>query len=94
MAGARVHLIIHGRVQGVFFRASAREQAVSLGLVGWVRNRRDGTVEVVAEGDGEKLEKLLEWCHKGPPAAKVTKVDQEWGEATGEFSSFSLGFAM
>jgi len=88
MGGARVHLIIRGRVQGVFFRHSTREQAVELEVSGWVRNRSDGTVEVVAEGEREQLEKLLAWCQQGPPSARVISVDAEWGQATGEFQGF------
>ena len=83
-----MHLIIHGRVQGVFFRASAVEQARASGLTGWVRNADDGSVEVVAEGDERALERLLSWCRHGPPGAEVDGVEQTSGAATGEFRSF------
>jgi acylphosphatase len=91
MAGgdnARVHLRIYGQVQGVFFRASTEAEARRLGLTGWVRNRPDGSVEVVAEGPKAKLEELLAWCRHGPPRAQVDRVEVEWGEAGGEFSGF------
>jgi len=69
------HLIAHGRVQGVGYRAACADQATSLGLGGWVRNRTDGTVEVVASGTGQQLEALRRWMEQGPPAAQVSKVD-------------------
>ncbi len=63
-----------GKVQGVFFRASAREEAVALGLTGYVENEGDGSVSMLAAGEKEDLDKLVSWCHKGPPRAKVEKV--------------------
>jgi acylphosphatase len=83
-----VHLRIHGQVQGVFFRASTEAEARRLGLTGWVRNRPDGSVEVIAEGPKAKLEDLVAWCRRGPPRAQVDRVEVEWGEAAGEFSGF------
>jgi acylphosphatase len=67
----RIHVTISGRVQGVFFRAKAREKAVSLGLTGWVRNLPDGRVEVLAEGPDAPIAALLQWCQSGPPRARV-----------------------
>jgi len=90
MAGERVHLLIWGRVQGVWYRASAQKEAQALGLVGWVRNRPDGAVELAAEGPSETLERLIAWCHKGPPLARVDGVRVERGEATGEFRGFEV----
>ncbi len=84
----RVRLEIYGQVQGVFFRASTEAEARRFGLTGWVRNRPDGSVEVLAEGSKNKLDDLLAWCRHGPPRAQVDRVDIEWGEATGEFSGF------
>jgi acylphosphatase len=72
------HYIIHGRVQGVFFRDSTRGKAVELGVRGWVRNRPDGTVEVMAAGDPGALDALEQWIREGgPPAARVERVDAD-----------------
>jgi acylphosphatase len=87
---ARVRLKITGRVQGVYFRASTVEQARRRGLTGWVMNCSDSTVEVVAEGERDQLEKLLSWCHKGPPGALVEEVYVEWGASKQEFQTFSI----
>ncbi len=87
---AQVRLKIKGRVQGVYFRASAVEQARRLGLTGWVMNCSDSTVEVVAEGEREQLGRLVSWCHKGPPGALVEKVYVEWGTPDGKFQTFSI----
>jgi acylphosphatase len=73
-----VHLIAHGRVQGVWFRAGTQEQALQLGVCGWVRNCPDGSVEIHAEGEKETLEQFIIWCRKGPPAAQVSNLDIEW----------------
>jgi len=88
----RAHLIIEGRVQGVFFRDSTRREAIELGLKGWVKNRFDGSVEVVAEGPKEKVETLIAWCHHGPPIARVTRVHEIKEDYTGEFDSFRVTF--
>jgi acylphosphatase len=87
---ARVRLQIKGRVQGVYFRASTMERAQRLGIVGWVMNSPDGSVEVLAEGELEQLEKLINWCRKGPPGAKVIEVLAEWETSTQEFHSFFI----
>lgn len=83
------HLFVHGRVQGVFFRASARTVARDLGLAGWVRNCSDGSVEIHAEGDRKKLEELIAWCRQGPDYASVSNIDLNWTEAEG-LSSFDI----
>jgi acylphosphatase len=88
----RVHVIVQGRVQGVYYRASARDQARRLGLQGWVRNCRDGSVEIVAEGEKAQLTQLIAWCYEGPPAAHVTHVEVEWRTATGEFVGFTVKY--
>ena len=70
----RVELVVRGRVQGVFYRASARDVAERLGLTGEVRNLPDGRVEAIAEGERERLEEFIDWCRRGPPMAEVEEV--------------------
>ncbi|HTU10826.1 MAG TPA: acylphosphatase [Allosphingosinicella sp.] len=70
-------LRVHGRVQGVWYRGWTVEQARALGLDGWVRNRRDGTVEILASGTDAAVEALVARCHDGPPAAQVERVESE-----------------
>jgi acylphosphatase len=74
MSDIRVRAVVHGRVQGVFYRDSCRTEARRLGVRGWVRNRADGTVEVVAEGPRDRVDQLLTWCRQGPPRSSVTGV--------------------
>ena len=88
----RVHLIVHGRVQGVFFRASARDRARQLGLSGWVRNRSDGAVELVAEGERSDLDELLKAARQGPRHARVDNVDAKWSDAEGGLDRFDLTY--
>jgi len=88
----RIEVKVYGRVQGVFFRAYTEDVAKSLGVKGFVRNEPDGSVYIVAEGEEEKLKKLVEWCHKGSPGAMVKKVDVNWGTATGEFKNFTIRY--
>ncbi len=90
MGTRRVSLRIRGKVQGVFFRESTRIEASRLGLTGWVRNRDDGSVEAVAEGEPAALEEFIRWCHRGPQAARVTDVERAEGEPTGEFRAFTV----
>ena len=71
----RLRILVSGRVQGVWYRGAMAEQARSLGLAGWVRNLPDGRVEAVAEGPGEAVAALSSWCHQGPPAARVERVE-------------------
>jgi acylphosphatase len=71
----RCRAIVHGRVQGVFYRDTCRRVATDLGVAGWVRNRPDGTVEVVAEGERDAVDRLLAWCRTGPPSARVDRVE-------------------
>jgi acylphosphatase len=84
----RAHLYISGIVQGVFFRSHTQEVARGLELTGWVRNLRDGRVEVAGEGPKDKIEQLIQWCHEGPPEASVNNVEIQWYDATGEFRNF------
>ncbi len=79
-------LVIHGRVQGVYFRESLRQEAEALGVTGWVRNRRDGSVEAMVSGAADAVERIVAWAHQGPPAAQVERVDVE--EACGGFTGF------
>jgi acylphosphatase len=79
-------LCIHGLVQGVGFRYSLHREAVRLGLAGWVRNRRDGTVEAVVSGPAASVEAMVAWAHRGPPSARVDRVDVAPFE--GEFEGF------
>ncbi|MEX2431110.1 MAG: acylphosphatase [Dehalococcoidia bacterium] len=84
-----LHVLVHGRVQGVFFRQSTKEQADRLGVSGWVRNLPDGgTVKVLGQGPRDRLEQFLEYLSHGPPGADVRHIEPEWrqlGEALQEF---------
>ena len=80
----RVRVRIHGRVQGVFFRAETRSRAASLGLAGWVRNAPDGSVEALFEGDPVQVASMVEWCRRGPSGAHVNEIEvleEEAGQA-------------
>lgn len=90
MAHVRSHLIIEGRVQGVWFRDSTRREASRLNVTGWVKNRYDGNVELIAEGSHEDVKELTAWCHVGPPAAQVTNVKEIIEDYTGEFNFFEI----
>lgn len=86
----RLHAIVEGRVQGVGFRAFVQSNAIGLDLSGWVRNKWDGSVEVMAEGERKKLEELNAALHRGPRSANVTRVKERWETGTGEFNSFRV----
>jgi acylphosphatase len=88
----RLKAIVYGYVQGVSFRYYTRQQARQLGLTGYVRNRWNRTVEVVAEGVREDVARLLNWLHKGPSMAVVEKVDAEWLPYLGEFRGFEVRY--
>jgi len=83
---------VHGRVQGVGFRYSARSRAARLGLTGWVRNEPDGTVSVVCEGPRDKVGEFISWLRQGPPMAHVTNVDVRKKDASGTFRNFKVAF--
>ncbi|MGC8578839.1 MAG: acylphosphatase [bacterium] len=85
-----VHLKIMGRVQGVWFRASTKEIADKLGIKGWVRNLPDGSVEVDATGNADAIEEFIQWCHKGPPGARVTDVSIEYVESMADYTDFKI----
>jgi acylphosphatase len=86
MAKITKHLVVHGRVHGVSYRESMRMEAQRLGVTGWVRNRHDGTVEAVVHGWPDDVNAMLDWARRGPPAARVTRMDVT--EASGEYETF------
>ena len=88
----RAHVIVHGLVQGVWFRASTKDEADRLGVTGWVSNLPDGSVEAVFEGEKKKVEEFVGWCHRGPPGAKVSNVDIAWESFKGEFVHFAIRY--
>jgi acylphosphatase len=88
MVRARIRVV--GIVQGVAFRQSTVHEARRLGLAGHVRNLPDGSVEVEAEGVRAQIEALVRWCERGPPSARVERVDVEWGTAAGDRGPFSI----
>lgn len=90
MPMARAHIYVHGKVQGVFFRSSAKGRARALGVKGWVKNCLDGGVEAVFEGKKDAVDKMVNWCRKGPTGAFVNRIDVRWEEYTGEFDEFSV----
>jgi acylphosphatase len=83
-----LHLMIHGRVQGVYFRQSMLREAQNLGVSGWVRNRIDGTVEAVAHGDPAAVDAILRWAQHGPELARVERVDTY--PTDGEYANFEI----
>ncbi len=92
MGNVRVHLIVEGRVQRIWFRESTRIKATELDVKGWVKNRSDGSVEIIAEGQEESIMEFIEWCHDGPPHAVVTNVTRTSQEYINEFNSFTIVF--
>ncbi|MBU2591349.1 MAG: acylphosphatase [Nitrospinota bacterium] len=92
MPEKRFRAIVSGKVQGVCFRASAEDEACLLGLRGRVRNMSDGSVEVIAEGEEEKLARLLKWLHHGPAGAAVREVKTIREEPTGEYDDFKIAY--
>lgn len=85
-----VQLYISGRVQGVNYRYSTVQQAVSLGVHGWVRNLSDGRVEAFLEGEQKAVDKLVDWCHHGPPMAHITNVELHKKEYSGKYDDFTV----
>jgi acylphosphatase len=88
----RAHVIVSGRVQGVFFRAETQKAASRIGVTGWVRNRPEGTVEAVFEVNPPWLTRLWPGAGRGHPCPKWTDVQVEWGEFSGEFESFAITY--
>jgi len=89
---ARAHIKVTGRVQGVYYRSTAKEVAVEKRLTGWVRNLPDGSVEIVVEGEKEKIEEFIKWCWKGPPLAIVKNLEVKWEEYKNEFNNFEVRY--
>ncbi len=83
-------ILVTGKVQGVFYRVSAKKAADDLGITGWVKNLKDNQVELLAEGDYSKLLTLIEWCKHGPPSAYVTSIEVEWAAVSSHFSDFQI----
>ena len=90
MALKQLNLVVRGRVQGVFFRASAQREARRLGVTGGVKNRNDGSVEILAEGEETSIRELYGWAQKGPSAARVDRVDTRWRSFSGDFPDFRI----
>lgn len=88
----RARVVVHGLVQGVWFRQSTKDEADRIGVYGWVRNLADGTVEALFEGEKKKVEEIVGWCHRGPSGAEVTKVDIAWQKYKGEFFHFDIRY--
>jgi acylphosphatase len=86
----RAHLLIDGRVQGVFYRGSCREEARRKGLSGWVRNLSDGRVEAVLEGTPERVEEMIRWCYRGPEEAQVTNIEVTYEPLKDRLEGFEI----
>lgn len=89
---SRAGIIVTGRVQGVFYRAAACEKAQGMNLTGWVRNKSDGSVEIMAEGEKENIQSLIEWCRIGPPRASVRDISVKWQEYKNEYDTFHVTY--
>ena len=89
---AKAHLLISGRVQGVCFRVETQKAATIFRVKGWVRNKRDGTVEAIVEGRKQDVISLINWCKTGPALSRVEKVDVSWQDCHGEFSEFGINY--
>jgi acylphosphatase len=88
----RAHVFIRGRVQGVYFRQNTKIVATRHGVMGWVRNLKDGRVETVLEGNEMDVNEVIEWCYAGPPKATVDDVDINYEKYTGEFREFKVNY--
>jgi acylphosphatase len=86
----RAHILVFGRVQKVFYRASAKKVADKIGICGWVKNLPDGSVELLIEGEKEKVEKMIYWCKKGPFLAKVNRAEVDWQDYIGDLKNFQI----
>ncbi len=88
----RAHVIVFGKVQGVFFRAETQKAALGFGVTGWVRNKADGTVEAIFEGHSNAVNLAIDWCRQGSPSARVTDVQVDWDQCSGEYDTFSVTY--
>ncbi len=92
MAGVRARVIVTGRVQGVYYRSYAEDEARRLHLTGWVRNQRNGSVEMVIEGEERDVQAMIAWSRQGSPVSRVEDVEVAWEAYTGEFSGFGVSY--
>jgi acylphosphatase len=86
----RAHVVVSGRVQGVYYRSYAADEARALAIKGWVMNVPGGDVEAVFEGEREAVDEMIAWCWQGSPSSRVDKVEVTWEEATGEYGGFDV----
>ncbi|MEW6554969.1 MAG: acylphosphatase [Actinomycetota bacterium] len=89
---ARAHVVVSGRVQGVYYRSYAADAARELGITGWVMNTPGGDVEAVFEGDRGAVDRMIDWCWRGSPSSRVDDVRVTWEEATGELEGFDVRY--
>ena len=87
-----VHVIISGRVQGVWFRSDTKQKAEQLGITGWVKNTIGGNVEAIFEGEEDIVKEMIDWCHRGPPLAQVEHVEVKNQDPTNGFEDFSIRY--
>lgn len=88
----RIIILVSGRVQGVFYRSEAARKANQLNLTGWVKNEPDNSVKILAEGEKEQLEKLIDWAKSGPSLARVDQIDVKWDKDQEEFKDFEIKY--
>jgi acylphosphatase len=89
---SRAHVIFHGKVQGVFFRANTERKAIEIGVQGWIKNNQDGSVEAIFEGVKDKINEIITFCSKKQPHAQVENVKIEWEEYQNEFDEFEIKY--
>jgi acylphosphatase len=87
---SRAHILVSGKVQGVYFRQNTLIVATEHGVMGWVRNLPDGRVEAILEGEQENVSKVIKWCHRGPPEARVDDLNVKYEKYIGEFRDFTI----
>jgi acylphosphatase len=88
----QVHVIVRGKVQGVSFRMETQRTAQNLNITGWARNCPDGSVEAIFEGQKNDLDRMIRWCHQGPPGSSVDQVETDWLDTVSGFSGFDIRF--